>query len=112
MILLVLCSGVLFAYSSLRAYRLSFTHDECLSYRIVLGESLWKGTANHHPLNTKLMSWTSRWLGPREWQLRLPNVISHILYLVFGLLLLGQLKEGISMLLGFALLNFDPFLLD
>jgi hypothetical protein len=111
-ILLVLCGCALFGYSSVRAYRLSFTHDESLSYRIVLGESFWKGTANHHPLNTKLMGWTSRWLGAREWQLRLPNVISHILYLVFGLLLLGQLKETTSILLGFALLNLNPFLLD
>ena len=92
-VLLVLCSCALLAYSSLRAYRLSFTHDESLSYRIVLGELFWKDTANHHPLNTKLMGWTSRWLGSREWQLRLPNVIAHILYLVFGLLLLRQLTE-------------------
>jgi hypothetical protein len=54
----------------------------------------------------------SRWLGSREWQLRLPNVIAHILYLAFGLLLLRQLKETASILLGFALLNFNPFLLD
>jgi len=54
----------------------------------------------------------SQWLGSREWQLRLPNVIAHILYLAFGLLLLRQLKETASILLGFALLNFNPFLLD
>ena len=111
-ILLVLCSCALFAYSSVRAYRLSFTHDESISYRIVLGELFWKDTANHHPLNTKLMGRMSRWLGSREWQLRLPNVVAHMLYLVFGLLLLAQLKETTSILLGFALLNFNPFLLD
>src|SRR5690348_6338878 len=68
-VLLVLCSCALFAYSSLRAYRLSFTHDESLSYRIVLGELFWKEAANHHPLNTKFMGWMSHWLGSREWQL-------------------------------------------
>ncbi len=111
-VLLVLCSCALFAYSSLRAYRLSFTHDESLSYRIVLGELFWKEAANHHPLNTNFMGWMSHWLGSREWQLRLPNVIAHILYLVFGLLVLAQLKQTTSVLLGFALLNFNPFLLD
>jgi hypothetical protein len=109
---LILCSFALFAYSCVRAYKLSFTHDESLSYSILMGDVRWKSTANHHPLNTLFMGWADRWLGSSEWQLRLPNVISHMLYLGFGLLLLGALRHSEAILLGFALLNLNPFLLD
>lgn len=111
--LLVFASCALLAYTSFRAYRLSFVHDESLSFTIVTGAgSTWKGTANHHPLNTWLMACAYQWLGTREWQLRLPNVLSHVLYLACGLLLLRQVEHGASALLGFSLLNLNPFLLD
>jgi hypothetical protein len=47
-----------------------------------------------------------------KWQLRLPNVLSHVLYVAFGLLLLIQLRGISPMLVGFTILNLDPFLLD
>lgn len=111
-VLLTICYGALLVYTSYRAGALSFTHDESISYDIVTGNVGWKATANHHPLNTRLMTWANRWLGANEWQLRLPNVLSHVLYVAFGLLLLIQLRGVAPMLVGFAILNLDPFLLD
>src|SRR5215475_8491596 len=109
---LIACSVSLLGYSGFRAYSLSFTHDESLSYDILTGNLFWKSTANHHPLNTKLMGVTSRWLGSREWELRLPNVLAHALYLGFGLVVLASARNVLSMLVGFVVLNLNPFLLD
>jgi len=106
------CSLLLFGYSAYRACHLSFTHDESLSYMIVAFNADWYFTANNHPLNTRLMRWCLHWLSDREWALRLPNVASHVLYLSFGFLLLMELKDTSLMLVGFALLNLNTFLLD
>jgi hypothetical protein len=103
---------VLFSYTVYRACNLSFTHDESLSYSIVAYSSLWYFNVNNHPLNTRLMRWCLHWLGDREWALRLPNVMAHAIYLSFGTLLLWELEEASFVVLGFALLNLNPFLLD
>jgi hypothetical protein len=110
--LFVACSLLLFGYSANRAYHLSFTHDESLSYMIVAFKSDWYFSANNHPLNTRLMRWCLHWLGDREWALRLPNVSAHALYLAFGILLLIKLKDTALMFVGFVLLNLNTFLLD
>src|SRR5215510_4107708 len=110
-VLLLGCT-VLFGYSMIRAIRLSFTHDEGLTYTILLDDPSWRGSANDHPLNTRTMRWVSHWLGDQEWALRLPNVIAHALYLISGMLLLLKFKHWAVVLLGFALLNLNPFLLD
>jgi hypothetical protein len=111
-IIFALSCLALLGYSTFRAYHLSFTHDESLTYSFVAGDPLWRGTANNHPLNTRLMTWMYRWLGQLEWHLRLPNVLAHVLYLTFGLLLLGGLRSLWTKALGFALFNLNPFLLD
>jgi hypothetical protein len=112
LLLLIASCLVLLSYSAYRASNLSFTHDESLTYTIVAYNSGWYFSANNHPLNTRLMRWCLRWLGDREWALRLPNVIAHAIYLTFGTLLLWELKEASFVVLGFALLNLNPFLLD
>jgi hypothetical protein len=111
-LVLAICSGALLTYSGIRAYRLSFTHDESLSHMILLGDAYWTRTANHHPLNTQLMRWSRQWLGSREWELRWPNVGAHLLYLACSLVLLRSLHRAAAILMGFALLHFDPFVLD
>jgi hypothetical protein len=89
-----------------------FQHDEGLSYSLITGDPTWIGTANNYPLNTRLMTWSKRWLGAEEWSLRFPNLVAHVLYLVFGLLLLRHLQHAWLMLVGFALLNLNPFVMD
>jgi hypothetical protein len=109
--LLIIASVVLFTYSSLRATVLSFVHDESLSYTIISGAPSFSGSSNDHPLNTWAMRWTSRLFGDQEWSLRLPNLISYVLYLVAGLCLLRRC-DPVTCLLGSALLNLNPFLVD
>jgi len=109
---LVLCCTGLFGYVCYRAIHLSFVHDESLTFTIVTGLPNWKFTANHHPLNTRLMLWCSRAFGNSEGSLRIPNVVSFVLYLTSGLLLLRRLKSAWTIALGFAMLNLNPFLLE
>jgi hypothetical protein len=111
--LLGVCSLFLLIYSSVRAYVLSFVFDEATSYSMISGEHPeWKQSASNHPLNTRLMSWMYHVAGPAEWALRLPNVVAHALYLVFGLLLLRRLSNSLMIILGFVVLNLNPFMLD
>jgi hypothetical protein len=110
-ILILGCAG-LFGYVLYRAIHLSFVHDESLSFTIVLGDPSWTRTANHHPLNTELMRWSSARLGTSELALRIPNVLSFLLYLTAGMLLLSKLHDVWMICLGFALLNLNPFVLE
>ncbi len=86
-VLLYVAVGV---YVVLRAYYMSFTHDEALTFTIVQNhESYWGTTPNHHLLNTFLMRISYGWFGMKEWVLRLPNVLA---YLVFGLYVLKSIR--------------------
>ncbi|MEO0403893.1 MAG: glycosyltransferase family 39 protein [Bacteroidota bacterium] len=78
---ILVCAGLL-VYVGLRAYHLSFTHDEGTSFKIIQGQPVWDTTANNHLLNTVLMSRCSKWFGNSEFSLRLPNVFA---FVIFGL---------------------------
>ncbi len=102
----------LFGYVVLRAGTLSFTHDEALSYRILLGDTMWAHTANNHWLNTFLMGIARRTLGEKELALRLPNVLAFGLYLFMLFHILRQHPRPWSLFWGSVLLLCNPFLLD
>lgn len=104
---------LLLAYTSVRAYGLSLTHDEALTYQVVKGEG-WSvaQTANHHVLNTKLMIVSASLFGTGELALRLPNLLGHALYLIFGMLLLKRLRNPGILLAAFVLFHCNPFILD
>lgn len=111
--MLLLLSFALIGYSSYRAYSLSFTHDEALSFTIAKGEGWSQAqTANNHPLNTKLMTVAAKLFGDSELALRLPNVLAHLLYLVFGFLLIKRIRTSFMRFAAFVFLNCNPFLLD
>src|SRR5687767_13323159 len=98
MALILGCVG-LFGYSLVRTIRLSFTHDESLSYTIVIGDPQFRDSANHHPLNTRAMAWMRDWFGDREWSLRLPNLLALVLYLTAGMLFLRKFGDAAVVLL-------------
>lgn len=102
----------LFVYLLIRALNLSFTHDEALSYEIITGNKLLVNTANNHFLNTWLMSTCSKLLGNLEWSLRLPNLLSFLLYAVYAFKLLAKTKLNYLYLLGTALFFLNPFIYD
>lgn len=98
-------------YSAYRSVTLSFTYDESSSFTIIAEGSGLRGTSNDHPLNTAAMTWAYRHLGNQEWCLRLASVLAHVVYLAAGLRFLRKLRAPAT-LLGFGLLNLNPFLLE
>lgn len=98
-------------YVGYRAFSLSFTHDESLSYTILTGNTYWLHTANHHLLNSFLMGVFHKLLGNGEFALRLPNVLAFGVYLLVTGLLLFK-KPTWAMLPGIAILLLNPFVLD
>lgn len=102
----------LFFYIVLRAFNLSFTHDESLSYAILFDNPMALQTANNHVLNTILMWISSLFFGSSEIALRLPNILSFGLYLYACFILFKESRNFWLMLLGSSLLLFNPFLID
>lgn len=104
--------AALFVYVLIRANALSFTHDESLSYTIIKGSPQWATSPNNHTLNTWLMQACSAVFGDWEFSLRLPNVLSFLVYSAFVFLLLKDAKSRILGLFGAFLLTLNPFLAD
>jgi hypothetical protein len=103
---------IFFIYIIIRAFTLSFTHDESLSYSLIIGDKTFTDTANNHILNTYLMQLCGILFGYSEFSLRLPNVSAFILYFLGGFLILKESKNIWLTLLGSSLMLFNPFLID
>lgn len=111
-------AALLLAYSVTRAYRLSFTHDESLTFLSSvlspLADTLnfeTKSGANNHLLNS-LLTRLSIGLGTSELALRLPNVLAHVLYLASALWVARSVKPALLSVFTFIVLTLHPFLLD
>lgn len=118
---LLLLPAALLAYTAFRACTLSMTHDESVSFlwfqdTDVLSCFFEKGcwpTANNHLLNTWAWQQSVRLFGASEWAIRLPNVAAHLVYLLCSAALVRVVTRQFWIgLAGFALLNFNPYLLD
>lgn len=118
---MILSAIVLWLYTAYRAAHLSMTHDESHTFLSFLQQPVWPcffspicwETANNHLLNTWLMQLSVHWFGISEFFIRLPNVLSHGLYILFSILLVRSLNYSFWPALAvFALLNFNPYLLD
>lgn len=111
-ILLPVCI-FLFFYVLYRAWHLSFTHDEGLSYELAANGDFFAYTANNHLLNTWLMALCSRLFGNSELSLRLPNVLLFAVYLFFGSkLLVTEKRKLVFIVFALPLLFLNPFVLD
>lgn len=102
----------LVVYVVLRALQLSFTHDECLTYKIILGDKGLAGTANNHFLNTWLTGVFYKIFGTQELILRMPNVLAFVLYSYFTYKILIEYNNLVLTILGSSLLLFNPYLFD
>ena len=121
MLLLAGLAGLLLCYTGYRASQLSMTHDEASTYLNYMDvdvlscfsdERCW-GTANNHLLNTWLIQKSTRILGISDFVIRLPNLLGHLIYLISTIFLMQLLtKHRWLLLAGFALLNFNPYLLE
>ena len=103
---------ILLTYVLIRAYTLSFTHDESLSFTMIIGDSIWKKTTNNHELNTILMSFSKKLFGTGEFSLRLPNVLSYVLYLMGCFFIVRSSKDTWLLLFGLSAILLNPFLIE
>lgn len=102
----------LFAYILLRSVMLSFTVDEAITYKYVSGFWEERLHSNHHFLNTWLMKAFSLIFGSHEWSLRLPNVLSFLLYAESVRRLLKGIHSHVIFFAGVALFLFNPLILE
>lgn len=113
-----LISVLLLIYSVLRATSLSFTIDESISYIVFVPlkfmdiVSFKIAIANNHMINTLFMKYISVLFGSNELLLRLPSILSHLVYIVFSYKIIKKIASPVILLAGFLLLNLNPYLLD
>ncbi len=116
---LALSVGLL-TYTILRACKLSFTHDESFTYLYASHNSFMEiisnrtaiTSSNNHLLNTLFMKLFESLFGSSEIVLRLQSILAHIAYLFLTYVLLKPLKSQFAIILGFVLLNVNPYLLE
>ncbi|HEU4718295.1 MAG TPA: hypothetical protein VFU15_10695, partial [Bacteroidia bacterium] len=115
---MLLCALGLFAYVAIRSATIDITIDEAYSWKFFsYGPHLYPQkydvtTANDHWLNSWLVQLTGGVFGPRNWALRLPNVLAFAVYLFFTARFVLSFRARWYTLAAFLLLNVHPYLLD
>ncbi len=110
--ILLLLISLLFIYVVLRAGTISFTHDECISFKIITGDPTFVHTANNHFLNTSLMSILYSCFGGKELVLRIPNLFAFLIYAFYSYQLLSKINNFYVSLAGATLILLNPYLLE
>jgi uncharacterized membrane protein len=116
----LVASVFLLSYTLARGYLLSFTHDESLTYNLIIHDSFMQIvsnntpylSANNHILNTLLMKISERLLGTSEFALRIFSPLAHLAFLVYSYKLLKSIPQKTIVICGFILVNINPYLLD
>jgi len=112
----ILTGIILLFYTNYRAAVLSITHDEAVIHQLIIQYSRLEifnyVISQDHMIHTWLMKFTSQQFQDNEYILRLPNLLGHLLYIIFSILLLVKLKNPHLLIAGFVLLNCNPYLLD
>jgi len=110
----------LFGYVIVRAVQLSLTHDESATTDLVsvsladimFASSQFK-TANNHILHSILMKWSVLLFGWKEWAIRLPNLLSFVLYFLAAAWYVNRLTQNYFLrLVAVFILCSVPYLLD
>lgn len=112
---IIYCLSLLFAFSYvlIRGFTVGITHDEALTYKIIGGDEILKGTANHHWLNTHLSALSSHLFGAKEFALRLPNILSFGIFWLFLFRIAKTfLRSSAAQIALLLLLCGNPFILD
>lgn len=105
-------------YVGVRAWALSFTHDESLTYTSYVHDPfssilLSRETdANNHPLNTLAMKFAADMFGTSEIALRWSSVVAFVIYVVALVVLLRRVERRSIRVLGLALAVANPYVLD
>ncbi len=109
---------ILISYTSFRAATLSFTHDESATFLWFVHHSYIQiisyhlASANNHMLNTLAIKLFTNVFPDIDFFIRLPNLLAHLAYIIFSVLILKRFKNKIILIFGFILINFNPYMLD
>ncbi len=107
---------IVFAYVALRAGRVALTIDEANTFNNYISQGFFGlfrvDTANNHVLNTFLTWLITRVAGTSVFVLRLPNLLSYLLYIVFSFRLINRYARGLAAICGFVALNANPYGLE
>lgn len=103
----------------IRVLRVPITHDEGITHKDYMNSSFMdiisfeKASANNHVLNTLLAKCSVAIFKDIPLFLRLDNILAQLFYMLFGYLVLSKIfKDRLMIILGFLVLNLDPFLFD
>ncbi len=105
-------------YIGVRAWALSFTHDESLTFTSYVHDPVSsvllsrETDANNHPLNTLAMKLGGALFGPNEMALRWSSVAAFFVYVVALVVLLRRVKRRSIRVLGLSLAVANPYVLD
>ncbi len=109
----------IFAYLCLRAYYIPITHDEASTFLVYVTQPLSNTflgippLAANHILHTLLVKCSAYLFGNEVFFLRLPVLLSYLLYFFFSLLLLQRLtSKPFWIFVGLSSLHFHPYLLE
>lgn len=106
-----------FLYLNIRAYLLAFTYDECWTFLGYAKEDFWKvvtnefPAANNHVLHSLAMGLMYDIFGQQEYVLRMPVLISFIVFAVFIYKISMRLSSKLWWM-PFVLIIYQPYLLD
>lgn len=112
-------AACLLLYSVVRAQTLSFNSDESgsfmsqtpLSYSdIITCQTFSSGT--NHPLNSVLMKACKTAFGNSELALRIPNLVAHVIFMLFSIAWLHAFMGKGLLIPGFILLNANPYTIE
>lgn len=118
-IFIAILGVVFFSMTLYKASHSSFTHDESFTYLsyvkksfigiITMEEPI---SANNHILNSLSMKVVDKILPPTPFNLRLPNLMGHLFFLVFSALISINFRNNFLKISSFILLNANIYLLD
>lgn len=117
--LTVVLLAAVFLYTCIRAYLLSITHDEAITYTVHASGSCYEiityalpVKSNNHLLNSLLIKGFCSIFGVSEFVIRIPALIGHALYLAGIYKILRLFLKKFMLVIGACLLILHPFMLD
>jgi hypothetical protein len=117
--LIIIIGFVFLSLSIYKAAHTAFTHDESFTYlsyvkKSVIGILTMEEpiSANNHILNSIGMKVIDKLMAPTPFNLRLPNIFGHLLFIIFSALIINTYKNSYYKVIAFVLLNSNIYLID
>lgn len=117
--LIIIIGFVFISLSIYKASHTAFTHDESFTYLSYVKKSVFgiitmeePISANNHILNSLSMKVIDKLLAPTPFNLRLPNIFGHLLFIIFSALFISTYKNVYFKVISFVILNSNIYLID